>query len=72
MRRQYIIKEADTIEELCDEFIVKMGDEHVTTRTMLELRDMNNYVQAIYGVIKMGKKRIRVTKMNEKGEWELL
>ena len=72
MRRQYIIKEADTIEELCDEFVVKMGDEHVTTRTMLELRDMNNYVQAIYGVIKMGKKRIRVTKMNEEGEWELL
>lgn len=72
MRRKYIVKEADTVEELCDELLVKMGDEYVTKRTMLELRDMNNYVQAIYGVIKTGKRRIRVAKMNEEGEWELV
>lgn len=70
--QDHIVKKADTIEELCDEFVVKMDGECITRRTLLELRDMVHYVQAIYGAIWTDKGLIYVAKMNDKGEFELL
>ena len=68
-----VIKQADNVEELCDEFIIKMSKEHyVSKRSLLELRDMNNYVGCIYGAIWTDKGLIYVAKMNEKGKLVLL
>ena len=72
-----IISQADTIEELCDEFValgyglkgkpavVNGNNGFKTIKTML-----SNY--EIYGAIWTDKGLIYVAKMNEKGEMELL
>ena len=67
---------ADTIEELCDEFVVvtSLEKRHIlsnigennTKRFALQLGD------DVYGAIWTGKGLIYVAKMNDKGELELL
>ena len=78
-----VVKEADTIEELCDRCVVihKYGEQpkdmsfyeaeyfiDVWTRKVKS----NDPITAIYGAIWTDKGLIYVAKMNDKGEWELL
>lgn len=75
-----IIKEADTIEELCDEFVVIGIFENqigCCCDTFKEAKELKDYVelpqeQIIYGAIWTDKGLIYVAKMNEKGDLELL
>ena len=80
IKEKDILKSADTIEELCDEFVVENKKDH------LHLVYTNNDKQAIkmvignipmeewfiYGAVWCDKGLIYVAKMNEKGELELL
>ena len=68
-----ILKQADTIEELCDEFVVikKNGDKIITCN----YRNIQVYIERkfeIYGAIWTNKGLIYVAKMNNEGELELL
>lgn len=74
--KEYIIKEADTIEELCDGFIFKD-----TCTNKLHLADLNDgismlgvalFEETLRGFIETDKGLIYVAKMNEKGELELI
>lgn len=76
-----ILKQADTIEELCDWFIVEGDDNEITYhKTLFSAKtDGKDYIlesneaYTIYGcVLVKGKGLIYVAKMNEKGELELL
>lgn len=76
---ELIIKSADTIEELCDEFVVAYEDgakivygdlEWAKTKAKSSLEIGNKSI--IYGAIWTDKGLIYVAKMNEKGELELL
>ena len=73
-----VIKQADTIEELCDEFVIIDDlDRGINTlwRTKVfslqEVRKMVKYNE-VYGAIWTDKGLIYVTKMNDKGDLELL
>lgn len=61
-----IVKQADTIKELCDEFVVIVEGEHY-----IRVPAGNPNFQT-YGAIWTGKGLIYVAKMNDKGELELL
>lgn len=74
-------KESDTIEELCDEYVVK----HINSLTpmlidkfTISLKDIktqysgNDNFEYIYGAIWTDKGLIYVAKMNNKGELELI
>ena len=65
-----IISQADTIEELCDEFIaIYNGKPHFHhLDRAIQYADDNQ----VYGAIWTAKGLIYVAKMNEKGELELL
>ena len=67
-----IISKADTIEELCDEFVHK----NYAFKSLQELydywEDMYSYDKPTYGAIWTDKGLIYVAKMNENGELELL
>lgn len=66
------IKQADTIEELCDEFIViDISGKHYHT---YDLESAKQYVSIIYifGAIWTSKGLIYVAKMNDKGELVLI
>ena len=69
-----VYDKADTIEELCDEFVIveighyQYGD-FETAKAMLETIHDNG---KLYGAIWTDKGLIYVAKMNEKGELELL
>lgn len=71
-----IIKEADTIKELCDEFVVEYEDGNHLAYSELEwakdkaLRSNKKYI--IYGAIWTSKGLIYVAKMNDKGVLELI
>lgn len=71
-----VIDQADTIEELCDEFVLK--NENVFTKPQMLEDDYNgidlNYYknEDIYGAIWTDKGLIYVAKMNNKGELELI
>ena len=83
-----IVRNADTIEELCDEFVLITYDEEVNKRDNVRLkkhifmRGQNGLSFSItekddkkcgyYGAILTDKGLIYVAKMNEKGELELL
>lgn len=82
-----ILKEADTIEELCDKFMWIKHLDNETYRKFYEKIDTKNKVLIgddsklhyqpreeleIYGAIWTDKGLIYVAKMNEKGELELL
>ena len=64
-----IIKQADTIEELCDEFVVEDRDEFAIFHNLKLAKQTKGIV---YGAIWTDKGLIYVAKMNEKGELELL
>ena len=75
-----IERKADTIEELCDEFVM-VGDsgEKVHKKSLIELElNWKDYIlesnesYEIYGAIRTDKGLIYVAKMNDKGELELL
>ena len=74
---EVIIKQADTIEELCDEFIV-FGDidRPYLTRHKFTNKEWNKQYfigdRKLYGAIWTDKGLIYVAKMNDKGELELL
>lgn len=71
IQKNNILKQVDTIEELCDEFIgIDKTNEH-DRLSKLSLKSYCNYV-AIYGAIWTDKGLIYVAKMNSKGELELL
>lgn len=67
-----IIKQADTIEELCDEFVAvhKTLNKTYCIRNVPFKKQDENF--NIYGAIWTDKGLIYVAKMNEKGELELL
>lgn len=81
---EYILKEADNIEELCDEFVVCKGNESPISSSM----DDKGQYEMTKAIIMMGmligencwmklaiwtdKGLIYVAKMNEKGEFELI
>ena len=73
------IKQADTIEELCDEFVILPLDQnkkpiHHFLRTP-RIDDISHFINdshIIYGAIWTDKGLIYVAKMNSKGELELL
>lgn len=68
--QEEIIKQADTIEELCDCFSYDIE----TTRDFAVARSwkLHNLEREIYGCVKTDKGLIYVAKMNDKGELELL
>ena len=71
-KEQDIIKQADTIEELCDEFVIK-GTRGLYLGIPLQECELRNIpITQIYGAIWTDKGLIYVAKMNEKGELELL
>lgn len=61
-----IIKQADTIEELCDEFV--FGNVIISLKEAKRDCEIGN----VYGAIWTDKGLKYVAKMNEKGEFELL
>ena len=69
-----IIKQADTIEELCDEFVVIDKTWEEPLYIVLDTKDdIETYLPSeIYGAIWTDKGLIYVAKMNDKGELELL
>ena len=79
-----IIAQADTIEELCDEFVIDYKEENPLQRPyvvytlvkpqmpkLAKLKQERPFIN-IYGAIWTAKGLIYVAKMNEKGELELL
>ena len=68
-----IVKQADTIEELCDEFVFTKGNikNVFLPMTFHKEKDLTFYDE-IYGAIWTDKGLIYVAKMNDKGELELL
>lgn len=73
-----VIKQSDTIEELCDEFVFEMGLEHTICQlTFEQVRDniLNCELESmstLYGAIWTDKGLIYFARMNDKGELELL
>ena len=65
-----IIKQADTIEELCDCY--SYDTETVKDYLVARSWKLHNLEREIYGCIKTDKGLIYVAKMNDKGELELL
>ena len=67
-----IVKQADTIEELCDEFVIR-GTRGLYLSIPLQECELRNIpIIQIYGAIWTDTGLIYVAKMNEKGELELL
>ena len=87
IKKHAVIKQADTIEELCDEFVA-MCDEYKKPfawsnhhkdyfKEVKQFYDFwgkknNKHLQFLYGAIWTDKGLIYVAKMNEKGDLELL
>ena len=75
-----IVKQADTIEELCDEFVVSgntsLGKPFVSSKEFKNLQEQNDirlYDNCeLFGAIWTDKGLIYVAKMNDKGELELI
>lgn len=69
-----IIKQADTIEELIDEFVYKHFDSYeLCSIKTFDIKATLKYFNAeIFGSIWVDDNLIKVAKMNEKGELELL
>lgn len=70
-----VINQADTIEELCDAYVVKSGEAYIVWQILSFDQIRLNYkskVYEIYGAIWTDKGLIYVAKMNEKGELVLI
>ena len=75
VRKQNMIhSQADTIEELCDEFVIKVKTGYLITYYDKKLltQDANKNGADVYGAIWTDKGLIYIAKMNDKGELELL
>ena len=79
VKKDYIEKQADTIEELCDEFVIlplnqnkKVISHFLRTPKIDDIGHFLNDSHIIYGAIWTDKGLIYVAKMNDKGELELL
>lgn len=71
VRKMSVVKQADTIKELCDEFVYV--DEEIKQFLVSDDLDMYKAKQLkVFGAIWTDKGLIYVAKMNEKGELELL
>lgn len=69
--KEHIIKQADTIEELCDELVY--CHDIITKEHAEEILQSKEYIcKEIYGAVWTDKGLIYVAKMNDKGELELL
>lgn len=74
-----VINQADTIEELCDEFVVKYSEfrheysiyEKLDDIVLWQKKCVSGYY-TIYGAVWTNKGLIYVAKMNDKGELELI
>ena len=67
------LKIADTIEELCDEFVDIYEYEKPSTALLTDIMFFESYKNhTVYGAIWTDKGLIYVAKMNDKGELELL
>ena len=67
-----VMKEADTIEELCDAFILKNPNNNVVRSSLEEIKNLQFYARPIYGGIWTNQGLIYVAKMNDKREFELI
>ena len=67
-----IINEADTIEELCDEFVVVGLDSHRFMQIDFIKENYSPNLWDIYGAIWTDKGLLYIAKLNEDGELELL
>ena len=68
-----IIAQADTIEELCDEFVDIYKYEKPDIALLRDIKFFESYKNhTVYGAIWTNKGLIYVAKMNDKGELELL
>ena len=66
--REYILKQSDTIEELCDEFVmIGNHDHYISEKKFVWFEGIK-----IYGAIWTDRGLIYVAKMNDKGELELI
>lgn len=79
IHKDRVIKQADTFEELCDEFRVRDNDNYSTYEIDITCRDLQELYeelqiqnQTLFGAIWTDKGLIYVAKMNDKGELELL
>ena len=74
------ISQADTIEELCDEFIIQVNVHNIVLHDLISalnyVKDYKNHELTkdyiIYGAIWTSKGLIYIAKMNENGELKLL
>lgn len=71
IRVKDIIKEADTIEELCEEFVGINNNEHQFLRA-IPYKCSYCWNNGVYGAIWTNKGLIYVAKLNDKGELELI
>ena len=72
IKSEYVLAEADTIEELCDAFvIINNEDEMEVIRNFKYAKDSCIYDE-LFGAIWTDKGLIYVAKMSDKGELELL
>ena len=73
LKRQ-VIKQADTIEELCDEFVVWLNENncHFTTTNYLYIYQNRDKAKAVFGAIWCEWGLKYVSKMNDKGDLELI
>lgn len=69
----YVLESADTIEELCDEFVCERpsGETYILDKPF-NLKAQQKYIGEIFGTIWTNKGLIYVAKMNDNGELELL
>ena len=67
--QDHIVKIADTIEELCDEFVVADGDQIATFRNLKIAKSTKG---DLYGNIIVNGLSHSVAKMNKEGVFELL
>lgn len=65
------IKQADTIEELCDEFVIENNGHCISDLYTIKRLLVKNKV-LVFGAIWTDKGLIYVAKMNDKGELKLL
>lgn len=83
--RDFPVRFADNIEDLCDAFVLVCPDTHKKMRVLQSFYNTISlvkwdrkypshyeYVHKVYGAIWTDKGLIYVAKMNEKGEFELL
>lgn len=76
MHSDFVIKESQNLEDLCDEFILVDDNSHTLERDLKELTRYKKYVGGnygiVYGAIWTYEGLIYVAKINKDGEWELI